>query len=180
MFKRIIVFFFILLATGCSSKKQPEPVNLAELGLVKTGYTQISSADRSGYYAQRESCPASFSGNIIEISGRVKYRIKENLLTLYTDGIVSNQNNTSGNLFLKLWATDASYTGGKITGFVLGTAQLGRLRGGDYFQNIETAVPYSEPPLGEYFLTITLTEQNEQGETIMDYMTFPNAGTLGR
>ncbi|MCP4104883.1 MAG: hypothetical protein GY749_05010 [Desulfobacteraceae bacterium] len=179
MLKRIIVFFFILLAVGCSSKKQSEPVNLAELGLVKTGHSNVS-APRSGYYAQRESCPASFSGNIIEINGSVSYRIKENLLTLYADSIVSNRNNSSGNLFLKLWATDTLYTGGKITGYVLGTAEIGRLRGGDSFQNIETAVPYSEPPLGQYFLTITLTEQNEQGETIMDYMAFPNAGSLGQ
>ncbi|MCP4344192.1 MAG: hypothetical protein GY795_01530 [Desulfobacterales bacterium] len=179
MLKRIIVFFFILLAAGCSSKKQPEPVNLAELGLVKTGASNVSSP-RSGYYAQRESCPASFSGNIIEMNDSVSYRIKENLLTLYTKSIVNNQNNSSGNLFLKLWATDTEYTGGKITGYVLGTAEIGRLRGGDSFQNIETAVPYSEPPLGEYFLTITLTEQNELGETIVDYMAFHNAETLGQ
>lgn len=184
MSKYIIICFLILMSAGCSSKKEPEPVNLAELGLVKTG-TSADSADKSAFSenvhnVRRESCPASVSVSTIEINGTVLYRIKGNFLTLSADGIVNNWNEWSGVLFLKLWATDSPYPGGEIRGYVVGTARIGRLRGGDYIQNIETEVPYLEPPLGTYYLTMTLTEQKQDSEVITDYMTFPNAETLGR
>src|SRR5690606_9477352 len=40
---------------------------------------------------------------------------------------------TSGTLRLQVWATDTAYAGGVIDGFVMGSAVLGELDGGDSF-----------------------------------------------
>lgn len=80
---------------------------------------------------------------------------------------------TSGTLRLQVWATDTPYNGGMINGFVMGTAVLGELNGGQSFGDISESVPFTEPPAGTFFTTITLEEFRMGAFAIMDFFTFP-------
>ena len=84
----------------------------------------------------------------------------------------------SGTLKLQLWATTTRYSGGTITGYVFGEYTLGTLQGGQYFLNVDVNVPFTSPPAGTYWITMTLDEY-QPPFVIVSYLTFDNQQTFG-
>jgi hypothetical protein len=87
----------------------------------------------------------------------------------------------SGFLRLQIWATDALYDGSNdLTGFVLGTFNLGPLDAGFSFVNLSRIVRFFRPPPGIYFTTITLEEEDVTGTFfIMDFENFVDPVNFG-
>jgi hypothetical protein len=67
---------------------------------------------------------------------------------------------TSGSLRLDLWATASPYSGGTIPGYRFASLPLNPLTGGYSYNNISQTVPFVSPPVGVYYVTLTLEEYN--------------------
>lgn len=107
------------------------------------------------------------------------YEVDDSFVTLNASAVRNNRDGgTSGTLRLKLWATDSPYSGGSISGYVMGEARLGELRGGYEYSNISEEVIFSEPPAGTYWVTMTLSEYDGEDLTV-DYITFDDTETFG-
>ncbi|MCP4353407.1 MAG: hypothetical protein GY795_48785 [Desulfobacterales bacterium] len=126
------------------------------------------------------SCPAASSSGSLRFDGPVLFRVKGNQVVLSAKKISNFQNQTSGDLYLKLWATPSPYSGGEMKGFVMGAGKVGKINAGGYIQDYEVTSPHSKPSSGTYYFTMTLTEQKKGSEAIIDYMPFPKAKTIGR
>jgi hypothetical protein len=91
------------------------------------------------------------------------------------------ESGTSGNLRLQIWATYEIDDGtNDLTGYVLGTYNLGSLSAGYAFVNLSRVVRYYRPPPGLYYTTITVEENTLNGYYIMDSANFPGIVNLGR
>lgn len=87
---------------------------------------------------------------------------------------------SSGYLRLQIWATTNVYDGADaITGYVLGTYNLGPLAAGSAFTDKSRLVRYVRPPPGLYYTTITLEENTTDGFVISDYANFDGLVNLG-
>ena len=89
---------------------------------------------------------------------------------------------TSGYLRLQIWGTTNIYDGlSDMTGFPLGTYNLGGLPAGSYFANLNRVVRYYRPPPGLYYTTMTLEEQTANGSFyIVDWENFPGVVNFGK
>lgn len=117
----------------------------------------------------------------IELDGTFGYSINSTKLTFDLGKIANNRNGgTSGSLRVELWATSSPYTGGTINGYILGTKDLGILKGGYYFRAKSTSVTYKSPPSGTYYVTLTLEEYSSSGFVIVDYVNFSGAKTFSQ
>lgn len=118
---------------------------------------------------------------ILDMVEPVSFSINQQQVTLSVDKITNTSiGSVSGLLSLKLWATDIKYSGGTITGYVLGSYQFTELLlGGYYFDNIVRTVSLVEPPAGTYYVTMTLSEWNGSYDLIVDYVTFSESITFG-
>lgn len=87
---------------------------------------------------------------------------------------------SSGYLRLQIWATVNPYDGtNDITGFVLGTYNLGPLAAGSAFTTTSRLVRYVRPPPGLYYTTMTLEENTTDGFVIADHANFDGLVNLG-
>ncbi len=87
----------------------------------------------------------------------------------------------SGHLRLQIWATYEVDDGtNDLTGYVLGTYNLGSLSAGYAFVNLSRVVRYHRPPPGLYYTTITVEENTLDGYYIVDSANFPGIVNLGR
>lgn len=106
------------------------------------------------------------------------YDLNNGLVTLKVSKVVNNQSNTtSGSLKLKLYATKQAYNGGSINGYVLAETNLGQLQPNTYFHSINRQPSFNQPPDGEYYLTLVLTEYNGQ-DYIVAYQKFSGTETF--
>tara|TARA_Y100001968_G_scaffold333485_1_gene396594 strand:- start:2044 stop:3750 length:1707 start_codon:yes stop_codon:yes gene_type:complete len=108
----------------------------------------------------------------ISLSCPCGYQIDGSVLSLSASQVLNGRNGgSSGTLKLKLWASSSRYTGGAISGYILGEVNLGELDGGHYYSDIERNTTLRKPPDGAYFITMTLTEYNGE-DVIIDYISF--------
>jgi hypothetical protein len=110
-----------------------------------------------------------------QIVGLTAWRITGSTLNL----TVAQVNNicdlgASGSLRLDLWATVTPYSGGSIVGYRLGSVPLNPLVGGYVYNNINETVAYSQPPIGSYYVTLTLSEYHNGSYVIVDYLNYAN------
>lgn len=118
------------------------------------------------------------SSGFLSLNCPCGYKIDGSTLNLSAFEVLNSRNGgTSGTLKLKLWATSTPYTGGTISGYLLGEVNLGQLEGGHLFKNIQQTTKLRKPPGGVYFITIVLTEYNGQ-DFIVDYMPFTKTLTF--
>ena len=122
----------------------------------------------------------------IELDCPCGYTISGASVNLRADAVVNPRNGGhSGTLKLKLWATSSPYSGGNIRGHIVGEYQFrntplnGGLNGGRRFTDVDRTVTYDRPPDGTYYMTMTVTEFNGQGDIIQDYITFDRTLTVG-
>lgn len=115
----------------------------------------------------------------LDLDCACSYAVDGNNVRIQVGRISNNRNGgVSGTLKLKLWATTSEYSGGPINGYTLSSINLGQLQGGFYFSDINQTTRFSEPPPGEYYFTLTLTEYKDGQDFIVDYVTFSGTKTI--
>ena len=78
----------------------------------------------------------------------------------------------TGDITIRLYLTDAKYSGGAISGYILAEHQLGALEGGYYYHDINQLLNFYSTPRDEaYYVTLCLLE-NKNGLSIKDYLNF--------
>jgi hypothetical protein len=116
----------------------------------------------------------------LALSGGGSWKTSGSEITISVGKITNNRSGgKSGTLRLQVWATTSPYTGGRISGYVLGTYSVGTLSGGFNFSSVKGTVPYDAPPAGTYYTTITLEEYNSGAFGIADHMAFSGTTTFG-
>jgi len=111
-------------------------------------------------------------GNI-GLGGSSNWNTSGNYVNIAVGQVVNNNaTGTSGSLRLRLWATRSPYSGGTISGYILGTHNLNPLKAGYEYTSVHGYVSYNPPPHGYYYTTITLEQYTTSGWYISDYVTF--------
>jgi hypothetical protein len=88
--------------------------------------------------------------------------------------------NATGTLMLKLWALDAPYKGGNLSGVLLGSYKLDGLKGGQHYPGIAKTVPLTMPSAKRnYVICLTLSEYKNGGYGIIDWRNMPQQKLLG-
>lgn len=119
----------------------------------------------------------------IDLVGDASWRQYGSQLRISAERIDNNRDvGTSGYLRLQIWGTSNIYDGlGDITGYSLGTFNLGGLPAGAYFANLNRLVRYYPPPPGLYYTTMTLEEETVDGSFyIVDSENFPGVVNFGK
>jgi Bacterial Ig-like domain (group 3) len=107
--------------------------------------------------------------------GNVGYQINNGLL-MSADTVANQSASPSGNIRLELWASPTAYSGGTLTGYVLGTANLAPLAAGSSYGQITEGVNFASPPSGQYHVALTLEQYDATQSTwfIVDFFQFAN------
>jgi hypothetical protein len=103
-------------------------------------------------------------------------------IRIFAERIENNRpSGASGFLRLQIWATEEEYDGvSDITGYVLGTFNLGSLSANHLFVNVARTVRFFRPPAGIYHTTMTLEEEDAEGNfSIVDSVNFDPANFGG-
>jgi len=116
----------------------------------------------------------------LALVGNVSYTISGTSIAIKADKVANYRSGgTSGTLRLEVWATSSPYSGGKITGYVMGTSVLGVLKGGYNFPSVNKSATFTSPPSGSYYITMTLEEYTASGYVIVDYANFSGTKQFG-
>ena len=119
----------------------------------------------------------------IDLVGNAGWDQYGSKLRIFSERIDNNRDvGTSGFLRLQIWGTTNVYDGlSDITGFSLGTFNLGGLPAGSPFVNLNRVVRFYRPPPGLYYTTMTLEEQTVGGSFyIVDSENFPGVVNFGK
>ena len=117
----------------------------------------------------------------IDLSGNVGWEKHGTRIRIHA-GFIDNYRlaGSSGFLRLQVYATANVYDGtNAITGYVLGTYNLGPLAAGAALTNRSRLVRYVPPPPGLYYTTITLEENTTEGFVVADSVNFDGLVNLG-
>jgi hypothetical protein len=113
------------------------------------------------------------------IVGNATYSYLGTFLNLYLDKVQNICNlGLSGNLTLDLWATTDPYGSGTGFAYLMGTASLDRMRGASELTAISRTVPFSQPPDGTYYITLTLSDDGSGSRQVVSSLTFQNSLTI--
>jgi len=119
----------------------------------------------------------------LDIIGNVSWQKAHGEIEIRAERIANfAPSGTSGFLRLQIWATDEPYDGvSAISGYVLGTFNLGHLNAGTSFINVSAVVRYFKPPPGIYYTTMTLEEEQVDGSFVIeDSENFEEPVNLGK
>lgn len=110
----------------------------------------------------------------LDLAGNVSWDRFGNGIHIFAEAIHNDRTSgASGFLRLQIWATDQPDDGtNALSGYVLGTFNLGSLSAGSQFANVGRTVRYFRPPPGIYYTTITLEEETVDGFQIVDSENF--------
>jgi hypothetical protein len=150
---------------------------------LRNGDSQTSIWDLSDYSyfsdLWHDAYPAPTYRADIDLSCPVSWATSGSYITLKAQRVQNyNTTYTTGALRLRVWATRSRYTGGTITGYVLGTYNMSPLRAGYYYSNISGRVALTRPPRGTYYTTMTVEESTPTGWFIRDYVNFTSANSF--
>lgn len=117
-----------------------------------------------------------------KLAGSAGYQFGANnaTVTMKCDAVSNNDaENATGTIQVRLWALDAPYKGGTISGVVLGEYKLEGLDGGmrypDFNKTVKTNLPRTK---GTFHLCLTLSEYREKGYVLTDWRNFDKQVTL--
>jgi hypothetical protein len=116
--------------------------------------------------------PHTVENAFIKFTGNSGYSRHGDTVSLYTDRLdnLYNSGVTSGNLALQLWACQAPYTGGSLTGWKLAEAKLGTLEANHFIAPVKSDVPAYFPEHGDYAIVLVIAEwDGEDFNLIHDY-----------
>lgn len=125
------------------------------------------------YTMERWRQVATPIGGKLDLSGTASWQVSGRAVDIRV-GKVSNlaTSGRSGSLRLRLWATRSKYSGGSISGYVLGLRRLNPLPGGYSYNSVSGQVLFTRPPSGTYYTTITLEEYTPAGWVVRDHINF--------
>ncbi len=115
----------------------------------------------------------------VNIDGSVSYEIANGLVKIDVERVSNNGGASSGSLGLSLWATNSPYNGGSLSGYQLGSFQLGTLGAGYYYESFTLTDEFNSPPDGDYYISLILTEDVGGQSYIVDYSTFSSRKSFG-
>lgn len=119
----------------------------------------------------------------LDLVGNVSYSFVSGTARLRADQVRNSRSTgVSGTLRLGLWfTTQPPVFGQSFTGYLTATDVLGSLSAGLSFFGVDSGViPWSRPPDGTYYVTMTLDEFQTSGQyTYADFFTFSNTQTIG-
>lgn len=117
-----------------------------------------------------------------KITGGTSYKFGANnaTVTMNCDAIGNTSTeNATGTIQVQLWALSAPFSGGKLSGVMLGTYKLEGLEGGKQYSAFSKTVKATLPKTrGSYHICLTVSEYRGQGYVIADWRNFPNPVTL--
>ena len=115
----------------------------------------------------------------LQFSGYTSYKRYGGVMNLSADTVRNNRSQgVSGDLKIMLWATTRKYRGGQINGYVVAESRLGRLRGNNYFPRVSRDASFYAPPMGRYFMTLTLSEYRYGRYEVVDYINYKRKETF--
>lgn len=92
----------------------------------------------------------------------------------------TSSENATGTLMMKLWALDAPYKGGNLSGVLLGSYKIDGLNAGKQYSAIAKSVPLTLPASKRnYVICLTLSEYKNGGYGIIDWRNMPQPKLLG-
>src|SRR5438128_2189897 len=117
----------------------------------------------------------------LDVSGNTSWQQNGSVVTISVDRISNTSPpGPSGSIRLELWATATRYAGGTINGYVLASYQFSQVLGPNrYYANVSQTVPFTTPPNGTYYTTLTLEEYNGSAWVIQDSVTYDTTNTFG-
>jgi virginiamycin B lyase len=126
----------------------------------------------------------TFSGTFtigLSLRGNVSYAISSGTAELKVDEVRNSRSGLSGTLRLVLYFTDQPPIFGQtINGYPTAIYTLGQLAGGFSFFNVDSGtIPWSRPPDGTYYVTMTLDEFSGGDYHYQDFRTFNGTVTVG-
>jgi|GEM_PF-3595787 len=113
----------------------------------------------------------------IQFNGNSGYTRNSDTVSLFADRIdnLNNTGLTSGNLTLQLWACQAPYTGGSLTGWKLAELPLGVLQANHFLAPVQSDVPAHSPESGDYAIALVIAEWDGEGfNRIHDVHNYPD------
>jgi hypothetical protein len=113
----------------------------------------------------------------LQFNGNSGYSRHGDTVSLFADRIdnLNNAGITSGNLALQVWACQAPYTGGNLTGWKLAEFQQGILQADHFLAPVRSSVPASFPESGDYAIVLVIAEWDGEGfNLIHDFHNYPN------
>ncbi len=117
------------------------------------------------------------------IYGNARYQFSNsNTMVTFGCGGINNpsRENATGTIQVKLWALDQPYTGGNISGKVLGEYKLEGLNPGSYYSPVSKTLRANLPSVRKhYHICLTVLEHTSSGYVITDYRSFSNPSLLG-
>jgi DNA uptake protein ComE-like DNA-binding protein len=120
--------------------------------------------------------PARERFAVPHFEGAVGYRIEDDMLVVSVERVRNprSDDNLTGTLALELWALTAPYTGDAIeaTGVRLAETQLERIAGQNAQDQVEYAMPFTEPPADRSQLVLMLREWTALGYETRDFCNF--------
>jgi len=116
----------------------------------------------------------------VAMNGVVSWTSANSRVTIRAQEITNSRQKTTGPLRLRLWATEAPYFGGPLTGTPLARRGIGRARSQRTLTNISRRALFRVPEYeGWYYITLALEEYHGRvGWVIVDYVTFPEQSFL--
>ncbi len=96
--------------------------------------------------------------------------VEAGTITMQVKKITNNKTGKSGSLRLAVWATARPYTGGRITGFQLGSVDKKPLEKGYSYSDVSSSGKYKKPPAGTYHTTLFLLEYTGEEYVIVSYL----------
>jgi hypothetical protein len=114
-------------------------------------------------------------------SARYQFSSQNTMVTFGCGGINNpSKENATGTIQVKLWAVSTPYSGGSISGRVLGEYKLSGLNPGAYYSPVSKTLKTSLPTARKhYYLVLTLAEYRGGSYGITDYRNFDSQVLLG-
>lgn len=107
--------------------------------------------------------------------GQVSYFIENEKVIVEAEKILNSSNTGSGSIKLELYATSSKYTGGTLSGHLMGEFDFNDpLDANTHYYDIQKTDDYVQPPDGSYYVTLLLLEYQDTDFYIVDYITFDN------
>jgi hypothetical protein len=121
--------------------------------------------------------PDTIEHAFIRFSGDSGYSRHGDTVSLYADRIhnLYTSGVTSGSLALQLWACQAPYAGGHLTGWKLAELKLGILEAHHFIAPVKADVPGYFPEHGDYAIVLVIAEwDGEDFNLIHDFHNYPS------
>ena len=121
--------------------------------------------------------PCSVDHPYIRIEGKSVYSRQGEIVSLFVDRIdnLNDEDITSGDLALQLWACQAPFCGGPLTGWKIAEHLLGALQPNQSLAPVKSDVPADLPKSGDYAIAMVVAEWDGEGyNRVHDFHNYPN------